>query len=63
MAPLIAQSPAPIIVKLVEPSKHSNRYVEVLLGALGLTGALTLLALVCGAVLAVVIFWLRGRER
>jgi hypothetical protein len=63
MATLTHQSPAPIIVKLVDQSKHSNRIAEVVLGALGLAGALALLALVCGAALAVVIFWLRARER
>jgi hypothetical protein len=63
MAALTHQSPAPIIVKLVDQSKHSNRLAEVILGALGLTGALALVALVCGAALAVLIVWLRARER
>jgi hypothetical protein len=62
MAPLIAQSPAPIIIKLVDRSKSStDRVIEILVGALGLTGALALAALVCGAALAGVMFWMRRR--
>jgi hypothetical protein len=35
----------------------------VVVGALGLTGALMLLAVVCGALLGVVLFWVRARQR
>jgi hypothetical protein len=49
----------PIIVKLVEPPKDPTGLAEVLIGALGLTGAITLLAVVLGALTAVVIFWAR----
>jgi hypothetical protein len=63
VAPLIAQSPAPIIVKLVDRSKSStDRVIEILVGALGLTGALALTALVCGAILGAGLFWMRKRK-
>ena len=52
----------PIIVKLVEPPKDPTGLAEVLIGALGLTGAITLLAVVLGALTAVLIFWVRSRR-
>jgi len=35
----------------------------VVVGALGLTGALALLAIVCGALLGALLFWVRARQR
>jgi hypothetical protein len=56
-------SPSPIIVKLIEPpSKDPTGLADVLIGALGLTGVLALLALLCGVVLAAVMFWVRSRQ-
>jgi len=52
---------APIIVKLVEPQHHETTAVDVLVGALGLTGALALTAVVCGIIVGAVLFWLRRR--
>ena len=51
----------PIIVKIVEPSQLSG-LADVLLGAIGLTGVLTLLAIAAGVVVAGVLFWWRSRE-
>ncbi len=56
------QSSQPIIVKLVEPPKDPTGLAGVLIGALGLTGAITLIAIVFGAVTAVIIFWVRSRR-
>ena len=50
----------PIIVKIVEPSELSG-LADVLLGAIGLTGVLTLLAIAAGIVVAGLLFWWRSR--
>ena len=51
----------PIIVKIVEPSELSG-LADVLLGAIGLTGVLTLLAIAAGDVVAGLLFWWRSRS-
>jgi hypothetical protein len=51
----------PIIVKLVEPSELSG-LADVLLGAIGLTGVLTLGAIVAGVLVAILMFWWRSRS-
>ena len=57
------QSPKPpIIVKLVEPRRDPTGLAHVLVGALGLTAALTLLAVLLGVALAGVMFWVRSRQ-
>ena len=53
---------SPIIVKLVEPSGDPTGLADVLLGALGLTGVLTVAAVTLGLLLGVVMFWLRSRS-
>jgi hypothetical protein len=56
--------PEPIIVDITEPTPGPiEGLAEVLVGAIGLTGALALLAVVCGAVLAALMFWVRSRSR
>jgi hypothetical protein len=40
----------PIIVQVVQPATESTSLADVLIGAIGLTGALVLLALVLGSV-------------
>jgi hypothetical protein len=51
----------PIIVKIVEPSEFSG-LAEVLLGAIGLTGLLALLAIAAGVVVGGLMFWWRSRS-
>ena len=51
----------PIIVKLIEPPHDPTGLADVLIGSLGLTGAIVLLALVTGAIFAGVLFWYRSR--
>ena len=59
---LLFQSPKPpIIVKLIDPPKE-NELAHIVVGALGLTGALTLLAMLLGVLLAAVMFWVRSRS-
>ena len=50
---------SPIIVKLIEPPKDPTGLAGVLIGALGLTGVITLIAVTLGVVTALVIFWAR----
>ena len=54
----------PIIVKIVQPEAKSelSGLADVLLGSLGLTGVIVLAAVVMGAALAGVMFWLRSRS-
>jgi hypothetical protein len=57
---VLGQQSSPIIVKIVEPKKE-NIY-DVLVGALGVTGAMVLVALLAGLLLAGVLFWRRSRN-
>jgi hypothetical protein len=52
----------PIIVKLLETPHDPTGLADVLIGSLGLTGAIVLLALVSGALFAGVLFWVRSRN-
>jgi hypothetical protein len=51
----------PIIVKLMETPHDPTGLADVLIGSLGLTGAIVLLAVVTGAIFAGVLFWYRSR--
>jgi hypothetical protein len=58
------QPNAPIIVKIYEPPGDPSGLsglANVLIGSLGLTGAITLAALVLGLVFGGVVFWFRSR--
>ena len=59
-----AQPANPIIVTIKEPAKKSelSGLADVLLGSLGLTGVIVLAALVLGAAMAAVMFWVRSRQ-
>ena len=52
----------PIIVRLVDPPKDPTGLADVLVGALGLTGVILLIAVILGIVLAGVMFWVRSRQ-
>jgi hypothetical protein len=53
----------PIIVKLIEPAKSElTGLSDVLIGSLGLTGVITLAAILMGLLLAGVMFWVRSRQ-
>ena len=55
----------PVIVKIIEPPKDTTGLTQlrdVLIGSLGLTGAIVLAAFVLGAGVAVVMFWARHRR-
>jgi len=55
-------APAPIIVKIVETPHDPTGLAEVLIGSIGLTGVILLLALVVGLLFGSVLFWLRSRS-
>jgi hypothetical protein len=50
---------SPIIVRLIDPPRDPTGLADVLIRALGLTGALTLTAVTLGVLLAGVMFFLR----
>ena len=52
----------PIIVKLVEPKTDPTGLYDIIIGALGLAGALGLVAVVLGVVIAGVLFFARSRH-
>lgn len=52
----------PIIVRIVEPPRDPTGLREVLLGALGLTTVIVLLAVLLGLVFAGVLLWIRSRS-
>jgi hypothetical protein len=48
---VLTQVTNPIVVRVIEPHVESTTIADVLIGALGLTGALVLVAALCGAIL------------
>ena len=54
----------PIIVKLIEPPTDPTGIgiAHVIMQAMGFTGAVTLLAVVMGVLLAGVMYWVRSRS-
>ena len=52
-------SPAPIIVRIIPPPEE-NLY-DVMIGALGVTGVMIVIALVAAVVFGGVLFWIRSR--
>jgi hypothetical protein len=59
-----AQPAKPIIVTIAqEPAKSElSGLADVLLGSLGLTGVIALAAVLLGAAMACVMFWIRSRS-
>ena len=62
---MILQPSSPVIVKIISPPKDTtglSTLADVLIGSLGLTGAIVLGALLLGVVMAAVMFWFRSRS-
>jgi len=62
---LIQQPSSPVIVKIISPPKDTtglSTLADVLVGSLGLTGAIVLVAFLSGAVIAGVMYWFRHRS-
>ena len=57
-----AQQSAPIIVRIVETPGDPTGLASVMIGALGLTGALLLMALLLGGVIGGILFLARSRR-
>jgi hypothetical protein len=51
---------SPIIVRIVDAK--SSGWQELLIGSLGLTGAILLAALLGGLLTAAILFWIRSRS-
>ena len=62
-APQTQPTSDPIMVRIIEPPSDVAGLADVLIGALGLTGALVLTAVLFGVVLAGGMFWLRSRAK
>jgi len=58
----VLQQQPPIIVKIVEPDSDPTGLAQVLLGALGLTGVLVLIAVAFGLLMAGILFLARSRR-
>jgi len=58
----LIQQQKPIIVKLLETPHDPTGLADVLVGSLGLTGAIVLLAVVTGTIFAGILFWYRSRS-
>lgn len=56
------QPSGPIIVRVVEEPARETTVVDVLLGSLGLTGLLLLIAAVAGFVLGGILVWMKKRR-
>ena len=56
------QTSKPVIVKLVEPPGDPTGLADVLIGALGLTGVIVVVALLLAVIFGGALFWLR-RDR
>ena len=60
---LQAQPPRPIIVDITEPPKSElSTLSQVLLGSLGLSGVLALMAILLGIGIGGLMFWIRKRS-
>ena len=56
---MLTQAPQPIMVRVIEPPAESTTVADVLVGALGLTGVLLLVAALCGALLGGILIGLK----
>jgi hypothetical protein len=53
----------PVVITITEPEKSEfSQLSDVLLGSLGLTGALVLASILAACLFAGVLFWVRSRE-
>jgi hypothetical protein len=57
-----AQPSSPVIVKIIQPPHDPTGGLgDVLMGALGVSGVITVVAVLCGIVLGGLMFWIRSR--
>ena len=60
-SPFFQQQP-PIIVKLIEKPHDPTGLADVIVRSLGVTGALTVVAVLLGLMLGAVMIWIRSRS-
>jgi len=60
---LQSQPAAPIIIKIADPPSELNTLGAVLMGSLGLTGTLVLIAVLLAVVFGGAMFWFRSRGK
>jgi hypothetical protein len=58
----LSQPQEPIIVDIIEPVRDPLGLGDVLVGALGLSGALALAAILAGVGFAALLYWFRSRS-
>ncbi len=60
----LAQSDKPIIVSIPpdKPKSELSGLADVLIGSLGLTGVIVIAAVLMGAIMAALMFWVRSRS-
>jgi len=58
----VIQQSNPVIVKIVEPPHDPTGISDVLIGAIGLTGFIVLLALLIGLMFGGILYWFRRRS-
>jgi len=56
------QQSNPVIVKIVEPPHDPTGISDVIIGAIGLTGFIVLLALLLGLMFGGILYWFRRRS-
>jgi hypothetical protein len=56
------QQPEPLIVKIIEPPRDPTGLADVLIGVLGLSSVLGLVAIAIGIGIGALIFWFRSRR-
>jgi len=56
------QPSSPVIVKIIEPNRDPTGLADVLIGSLGLTGVLVLIAVIAAGIFGAVLFWMRSRK-
>lgn len=59
---MFALQSSPIIVRIIEPPHDPTGIAGAIIGALGLTGVITLAAVACGLTIGALIFWYRSRQ-
>jgi hypothetical protein len=58
---LLAQE-KPFIVKVIEPPGDPTGIADTVIGAIGLAGAMALLALLAGIIVGGALYWIRSRR-
>jgi hypothetical protein len=59
---ILQPTPDPVIVRIVELPHDPTGLADVLVGALGLSGVITLAAILLGLAVGALLFWLRSRR-